>query len=151
MLVDFVGNCKISDFGISSQTEGTSQGAAHTAMMGTIFWMAPEVVKPSGVGYTSKADIWSLGCLLLEMWTGRRPWSGQEHIQVIMKAGLTFTRLCTRADIPKALRARRASSRSRRRDVVSIGGSISAGVSSCVCPNNDPQSSPSLITLSQRS
>lgn len=35
--------------------------------------MAPEIVKKNG--YTFSADIWSLGCLTIEMLTGRPPWS----------------------------------------------------------------------------
>ena len=43
-------------------------------MQGSIYWMAPEVAK--GKGYSAKVDIWSLGCLLLEMLTGQQPWHG---------------------------------------------------------------------------
>lgn len=36
-------------------------------------YMAPEVI--SGEGWNSKADVWSLGCVLIEMLTGKIPWS----------------------------------------------------------------------------
>ncbi|KAJ3334865.1 hypothetical protein HDU91_002484, partial [Kappamyces sp. JEL0680] len=39
---------------------------------GSIHWMAPEVAR--GKGYSAKVDIWSCGCLVLEMLTGQVPW-----------------------------------------------------------------------------
>jgi serine/threonine protein kinase len=58
---------------------------AFTAMQGTVVWMAPEVVKAGKKGYTSKIDIWSVGCVVLEMWTGRRPWNDEEMYSVMLK------------------------------------------------------------------
>jgi serine/threonine protein kinase len=43
-------------------------------MQGSIYWMAPEVAR-STKGYSAKVDIWSLGCLILEMLTGKQPWA----------------------------------------------------------------------------
>jgi serine/threonine protein kinase len=58
---------------------------AFTPMQGTVFWMAPEVVKAGQNGYTSKIDIWGVGCVVLEMWTGRRPWNDEEVYGVMLK------------------------------------------------------------------
>jgi serine/threonine protein kinase len=84
ILVENTGICKISDFGISKRTDDLN-AAAFTAMQGTVFWMAPEVVKTGKKGYTSKIDIWSVGCVVLEMWAGRRPWNDEESFAVMFK------------------------------------------------------------------
>lgn len=82
ILVEPIGTCKISDFGISKHAH---EGQAQTGMKGTVFWMAPEVVNPRDRGYDNKIDIWSVGCVIQEMWTGLRPWHGEETIPVMMK------------------------------------------------------------------
>ena len=56
-------------------------------MVGTPYWMAPEVVSLSKKGYSAKVDIWSLGCVVLEMFAGRRPWSDEEAVQAMFKVG----------------------------------------------------------------
>lgn len=78
------GVCKISDFGISKRTDDVA-GGAFTAMQGTVFWMAPEVVNTQKKGYNFKIDIWSVGCVVLEMWAGMRPWMGEEMVAVMFK------------------------------------------------------------------
>lgn len=45
--------------------------------------MAPEVF--SHGGYSAKIDVWSLGCLVLEMWAGRRPWNAENQLAVMFK------------------------------------------------------------------
>jgi serine/threonine protein kinase len=84
ILVEPTGVCKISDFGISKKAD-IHRGRAFTGMKGTVFWMAPEILYSDGKGYDVKVDIWSVGCIVLEMWTGDRPWSGEELVPVMMK------------------------------------------------------------------
>lgn len=88
ILVDNRGVIKISDFGISKKVEESllapSQSRLHRpSLQGSVFWMAPEVVKQTS--HTAKADIWSLGCLIVEMFTGNHPWMELTQMQAIFK------------------------------------------------------------------
>ncbi|KAF2460247.1 Ste11-type MAPKK kinase [Lineolata rhizophorae] len=93
ILVDNKGAVKISDFGISKRVDpsilqqGNPKKAAgpRVSMQGSVFWMAPEVVKQTA--YTRKADIWSLGCLIVEMFTGAHPHPNCTQLQAIFKIG----------------------------------------------------------------
>jgi mitogen-activated protein kinase kinase kinase len=87
ILLDLDGTCKISDFGISKKTDNIYGDDASNNMQGSVFWMAPEVVRSQGQGYSAKVDIWSLGCVVLEMFAGRRPWSKEETVGAIYKLG----------------------------------------------------------------
>jgi mitogen-activated protein kinase kinase kinase len=87
ILLDLDGTCKISDFGISKKTDNIYGNDATNNMQGSVFWMAPEVVRSQGQGYSAKVDIWSLGCVVLEMFAGRRPWSKEETVGAIYKLG----------------------------------------------------------------
>lgn len=87
ILVDSSGVCKISDFGISKKTDDVydSYNPA-TTLKGTIFWMAPEVIhQKSERTYSGKIDIWSFGCVCVEMWTGQRPWAHFEQVAAMMQ------------------------------------------------------------------
>ena len=93
VLVDNKGNIKISDFGISKRVEASALlapqkngGHIHRpSLQGSVFWMAPEVVKQTS--YTRKADIWSLGCLIVEMFTGNHPFPNCSQLQAIFQIG----------------------------------------------------------------
>ncbi|EAW09685.1 putative MAP kinase kinase kinase (Bck1) [Aspergillus clavatus NRRL 1] len=87
ILLDVDGTCKISDFGISKKTDNIYGNDSSNSMQGSVFWMAPEVIQSQGQGYSAKVDIWSLGCVVLEMFAGRRPWSKEEAIGAIFKLG----------------------------------------------------------------
>ena len=56
-----------------------------TAMQGSVFWMAPEMLHNNKQGYNAKIDIWSVGCVVLEMQAGRRPWTEDDMFAVMYK------------------------------------------------------------------
>ncbi|KNZ71785.1 Protein kinase byr2 [Termitomyces sp. J132] len=88
ILVDNKGGIKISDFGISKKVDDnllTGNRVNRPSLQGSVFWMAPEVVKQSA--HTQKADIWSVGCLVVEMLTGEHPWAQLTQMQAIFKIG----------------------------------------------------------------
>ncbi|KAI0665185.1 hypothetical protein C8Q70DRAFT_942656 [Cubamyces menziesii] len=88
MLVDNKGGIKISDFGISKKIDDNllpGHRAHRPSLQGSVFWMAPEVVQQKA--YTFKADIWSVGCLVVEMLTGEHPWPHLSQMQAIFKVG----------------------------------------------------------------
>nr|AVG22649.1 MAPKKK2 [Plasmodiophora brassicae] len=71
ILVDTNGVCKLADFGAAARLADITQ-AQRRAIHGTPYWMAPEVIKQ--VGHGRQADIWSVGCTVIEMVTGKPPW-----------------------------------------------------------------------------
>ncbi|SCV03386.1 LAMI_0H07734g1_1 [Lachancea mirantina] len=85
ILIDSDGVCKISDFGISKKSSNIYTNSDMT-MRGTVFWMAPEMVDTKQ-GYSAKVDIWSLGCVVLEMFAGKRPWSNLEVVAAMFQIG----------------------------------------------------------------
>ena len=67
------GVCKLTDFGTATRTSGRSKPGDENEPVGTLAYMAPEVTE--GVPTGPAADVWSLGCLLLELLTGKSPFS----------------------------------------------------------------------------
>jgi serine/threonine protein kinase len=74
ILVDTDGRCKLADFGASKRLAdiASQTGGGNKSLRGTPFWMAPEVIKQ--IGHGRQADIWSVGCTIIEMGTGKPPW-----------------------------------------------------------------------------
>ena len=58
--------------------------AKQKSMTGTPMYMSPEVIKGSNEGRLGSIDVWSLGCVILEMSTGRRPWASLDNEWAIM-------------------------------------------------------------------
>lgn len=83
ILVDANGSVKLADFGLAKAVRLNDAKSCK----GTAFWMAPEVVSRKGQGYGLAADIWSLGCTVLEMLTRQLPYSPMECYQALYKIG----------------------------------------------------------------
>uniref|UniRef100_A0AAX7T1P4 Mitogen-activated protein kinase kinase kinase 2 n=1 Tax=Astatotilapia calliptera TaxID=8154 RepID=A0AAX7T1P4_ASTCA len=84
ILRDSVGNVKLGDFGASRRLQTIClSGTGMKSVTGTPYWMSPEVI--SGEGYGRKADIWSVGCTVVEMLTQRPPWAEFEAMAAIFK------------------------------------------------------------------
>ncbi|MCO5559944.1 hypothetical protein L7F22_013548 [Adiantum nelumboides] len=75
ILVDNRGCIKLADFGASKQVVELFTFSGAKSMKGTPYWMAPEVIRQTG--HSLPADIWSVGCTIIEMAIGKAPWSQQ--------------------------------------------------------------------------
>ncbi|KAI0485302.1 hypothetical protein GGR56DRAFT_68120 [Xylariaceae sp. FL0804] len=91
VLLDHNGVIKYVDFGaakiIARQGRTLVQAAPskpNKSMTGTPMYMSPEVIKGENPGRAGSVDVWSLGCVILEMVTGRRPWSNLDNEWAIM-------------------------------------------------------------------
>ncbi|XP_064939594.1 mitogen-activated protein kinase kinase kinase NPK1-like [Musa acuminata AAA Group] len=88
ILVDNKGCIKLADFGASKQVAKLATMNAAKSMKGTPYWMAPEVILQTGHSFS--ADIWSVGCTVIEMATGKPPWSQQyQEVAALFHIGTT--------------------------------------------------------------
>ncbi|KAK0064372.1 mitogen-activated protein kinase kinase kinase 4 isoform X1 [Biomphalaria pfeifferi] len=88
------GHVKLGDFGCSVKLKSQqTMPGENINLVGTTAYMAPEVITQNKQeGYGRAADIWSLGCVVIEMATGKRPWHELEHnLQVMFKVGMGHT------------------------------------------------------------
>jgi serine/threonine protein kinase len=69
------GNVKLADFGVSLNLRAMERDMKDVA--GTPNWMAPEVIELKGP--SPKSDIWSLGCTVIELLTGRPPYADNSN------------------------------------------------------------------------
>ncbi|NXM75078.1 M3K19 kinase, partial [Serilophus lunatus] len=83
------GTVKLIDFGCARRLAWISLGGSRSETLksvhGTPYWMAPEVISESGYG--RKSDIWSVGCTVFEMATGKPPLASMDRIAAMFYIG----------------------------------------------------------------
>jgi tRNA A-37 threonylcarbamoyl transferase component Bud32 len=88
ILLNDRGDVKLGDFGFATSIESPTGGiSARKTLVGTPYWMAPEITK--GQAYDFKADNWSLGILFLELCDNLPPWMGLNPIKALSKISLS--------------------------------------------------------------
>src|SRR5829696_1088251 len=90
LMVTAAGSVKIADFGIAKATQAADTGAFVTATgttVGTPPYMAPEQAMARGVGPWT--DLYSVGCMAYELFTGRPPFYDAEEPMAIMLRHVT--------------------------------------------------------------
>jgi tetratricopeptide (TPR) repeat protein len=75
------GTVKIMDFGVARFTMSSTTGTG--AVMGTADYMSPEQVQ--GAKVDGRTDLWSAGCVLYQLLTGHRPFTGESLMTVFYK------------------------------------------------------------------
>jgi eukaryotic-like serine/threonine-protein kinase len=77
------GEVKVADFGIARVTTTAETVAQTAAILGTASYLSPE--QAQGLPVDGRSDIYSLGCVLFEMVTGRPPFLGDSPVAVASK------------------------------------------------------------------
>ena len=83
LMITKEGVVKIADFGLAAKAANPNDPGARTDVMGTPSYMSPEQI--DGRHVDGRADIYSLGCTLYVMLTGRKPFEGDSAIEVLLK------------------------------------------------------------------
>ena len=81
LLVTKHGDVKILDFGLAKQVTSTTPGSTETSSGGTAAYMSPE--QATGGHVDHRSDLFSLGIVLYELLTGKRPFTG-DYLPAVM-------------------------------------------------------------------
>jgi serine/threonine protein kinase len=85
ILVGADGRLKLTDFGVSRQFDESTAVAQTRSVVGTPYWMAPEVIM--GQRYSYPADVWSVGATVVEMLEGLPPYGDFPVMRAIVEIG----------------------------------------------------------------
>ena len=80
LMLDRVGVLKITDFGIA-RVQGSQRLTRHGTLVGTLSYIAPEQIK--GHEADERSDLYSLACVLYELLSGEKPFSGSTEYELI--------------------------------------------------------------------
>jgi len=102
----------ICDFGISRCLDNDNQEKKRTnTTKGTIRWMAPELCSPPPEPSSYSSDVWSYGCIILEITSTHEPWTDQFNDDSLLFRALQrrdnasiFARICENQSGPLHLR-----------------------------------------------
>eukprot|EP01129_Flabellula_baltica_P007172 TRINITY_DN2755_c0_g1_i1.p1 TRINITY_DN2755_c0_g1~~TRINITY_DN2755_c0_g1_i1.p1 ORF type:complete len:445 (-),score=94.63 TRINITY_DN2755_c0_g1_i1:25-1359(-) len=79
ILIASDGNVRLADFGTAKSTDVKGS----FTVIGTPYWMAPEIIEMSGGGV--KSDVWSVGCTVIELITGNPPYFEMKKMSALFK------------------------------------------------------------------
>ena len=98
------GKVQVTDFGIARAEAGSTMTQTGT-ILGTAYYLSPE--QAQGLQLDGRSDIYSLGVVVYEMLTGRRPFEGDSPVSIAYKhvREMPRTPSAHRADVPQALEA----------------------------------------------
>ncbi|XAR49330.1 Mitogen-activated protein kinase kinase kinase [Bertholletia excelsa] len=99
VLLDSSGNVKLADFGSARRVNELGN---NKSLIGTPLWTAPKVLRNEWLDFA--VDIWSLGCTVIEMASGKPLWGDKVSNPVTVR-GMDFLEKCLERDPKKRWKA----------------------------------------------